>query len=189
MERLKYNTVSWTQIKSNIREMQHDIVMAVRENDNISSNSVRMLQKKIIKSIEARMMAFRVVITNQGGKTPGIDGVIFKKEDFHNVVNQLRQVRGYKCQPVRRVYIPKAGGGKRKLGIPCSIDRAYQVLFNLALAPIACEINDKRSYGFIHGSSPADAVAYLKLVLNRRNAAPWVIEADISGFFDNISHN
>ena len=168
--------------------MQHDVVMAVRESDNIHSRWVRMLQKRLIKSIEARMMAFRVVITNRGGKTPGTDGVILKKEDLHDVVERMREVRNYRCQPVKRIYIPKADGGKRGLGIPCSIDRTYQALFNLALAPVMCEINDGRSYGFVAGRSPADAAAYLKLVLNRRNAASWVIEADISAFFDNISH-
>lgn len=81
------------------------------------------------------------------GKTPGVDKVIFKREDLHNVVERLKEVRNYRCQPVRRVNIPKADGGKRSLGIPCSIDRAYQALFNLALAPVMCEINDKRSYG------------------------------------------
>lgn len=167
--------------------MQHDIVMAVRESKNIHSRRVRMLQKRLIKSIEARMMAFRVVITNRGGKTPGVDGVVFKKEDLHNVVERLKEVRSYRCLPVRRVYIPKAphprtygagedpDGGRRSLGIPCSVDRSYQALFNLALAPVMCEINDKRSYGFAMGRSPSDAAAYLKLVLNRRNAAPWVI--------------
>lgn len=169
--------------------MQHDIVMAVRAKGNTRSKPVKMLQRKLIKSIEARMMAFRIVITNQGSQTPGVDGVTLKKEYFHHVVNELRGVTNYKCQPVRRVHIPKADGGRRQLGIPCSIDRAYQALFNLALAPVMCEVNDKRSYGFIIGRSPSDAAAYLKLVLNRRNAAPWVIEADISAFFDNISHD
>lgn len=168
--------------------MQHDIVMAVRETKDIHSRRVRMLQKRLIKSIEARMMAFRVVVTNRGGKTPGIDGVIFNRDDFHSVIERLKEVRSYRCLPVRRVYIPKADGGRRSLGIPCSIDRSYQALFNLALAPVMCEINDKRSYGFVMGRSPSDAAAYLKLVLNRRNAASWVIEADISAFFDNISH-
>lgn len=169
--------------------MQHDIVMAVRETKNIHSRRVRMLQKRLIKSIEARMMAFRVVITNRGGKTPGVDGVIFKKEDLHSVVERLKEVRSYRCLPVRRAYIPKVDGGRRSLGIPCSIDRSYQALFNLALAPVMCEINDKRSYGFTMGRSPSDAAAYLKLVLNRRNAASCVIEADILAFFDNISHD
>lgn len=65
-----------------------------------------------------------MVITNQGGKTPGSDGITFDKKDF-----------GTKD--------PKSEW--RNLGIPCSIDRAYQALFNLALAPVMCEINDKRS--------------------------------------------
>ena len=72
--------------------MQHDIVMAVREKENVHSKQVRMLQKRLVKSIEVRMMAFRVVITNQGGKTPGSDGITFDKKDFHEVVEQLKDV-------------------------------------------------------------------------------------------------
>lgn len=170
-----------------VAQMQHDIVIAVRESDPYSRD-VKMLQRKLIKSIEARMMAFRNTITNQGSKTPGTDGIIFNKEDFGIIVNELKHMKGYKCKPVRRVLIPKTDGGKRPLGIPCSIDRAYQALFQLALAPIMCEINDKRSYGFIRGRSTWDAVSYLKIVLNRSNAAQWIVEADISSFFENISH-
>lgn len=168
--------------------MQHDIVMAVREKENVHSRQVRMAQRRLVKSIEARMMAFRVVITNQGGKTPGCDGIILDRKDFQGVVEQLKNVRNYRCKPVRRVKILKESGGTRNLGIPCSIDRAYQALFNLALAPVMCETNDKRSYGFVRGRSPSDAAAYLKLVLNRKGAASWVVEADISAFFDNINH-
>ena len=67
MAKLNYNSVRWTVVRSNIEKMQHDIVMAVRAKDKIHSKHVRMLQKRLVKSVEARMMAFRIVITNRGG--------------------------------------------------------------------------------------------------------------------------
>lgn len=81
----------------------------------------------------------------------------------------------------------------RPLGIPNSIDRVWQMLFSLALAPVVFEMNCPRSYGYIKNRSCRDAVMYLKGCLNQRRngietTAPLVIEADIKGFFDEIDH-
>lgn len=92
--------------------------------------------------------------------------------------------------------IPKGKTGKmRPLGIPTMIDRAWQALFNLALSPVVATVNCPRSYGYIKHRSCGDAVTYLKTCLNkgvRKDGHPeyarFVIEVDIEGFFDNISH-
>jgi len=74
--------------------MQHDIILAARKT-GANSKSVRMLQRKLIKSIEGRMMAFKMVINNQGSRTPGVDGITYTKEDFGSVVQQLGSVTNY----------------------------------------------------------------------------------------------
>ena len=75
------------------------------------------------------------------------------------------------------------------------IDRTWQALFNLALAPAVATLNCPRSYGFVRYRSCGDAVTYLKSCLNKgvsqsgeTTYARFVIEADIKGFFDNINH-
>ncbi len=75
----------------------------------------------------------------------------------------------------------------RPLSIPCMSDRAMQALCKPALAPVAETTADKNSYGFREGRSCADAIAAGFSALSKPNSAPWILEGDIKGCFDNIS--
>lgn len=149
--------------------MQGEILKVANSNEPSKVRKVKEAQRRLIKSIEARKLAFRHVLLSQGSETPGIDEIVFKKEDYPEVVNTLKNIKGYRCKPVKRVYIPKANGKLRPLGIPCQIDRAYQALANLALTPLMGKMNCLNSYGFIKYRSCADAVTAIRQKLNVRN--------------------
>jgi RNA-directed DNA polymerase len=121
--------------------------------------------------------------------TPGVDKVTWKTPEAKtNAIASMKR-RGYTPLPLRRVFILKKNGKQRPLGIPCMIDRAQQALHLLALEPIAETTADLNSYGFRPGRSTADAGEQCFVVLSRKASAQWVLEGDIKGCFDNISHD
>ncbi len=127
------------------------------------------------------------VINNKGGKTAGVDKVVWTLEtDLFKVAKTLKR-KGYKPLPLRRIYIPKRNGKLRPLGIPTMKDRAMQALYLLALEPIAETLGDPNSYGFRKHRSCRDAIAYIFRCLILKGSATWIYEADIKGCFDNTS--
>jgi N-terminal domain of reverse transcriptase len=95
------------------------------------------LQWLLTHSFHAKLLAVKRVTSNQGKKTPGIDGILWKgnKAKMQAVISLKRH--GYSPQPLRRIYIPKKNGKKRPLSIPTMFDRAMQALHKLALSPVA----------------------------------------------------
>ena len=169
-----------------VRKMQIRITKAVREN---KWNKVRKLCFILTNSFYAKLLAVMRVITNKGGKTPGVDKVIWTMEDhWFSAANSLKR-KAYKPKPLRRIYIPKKNGKKRPLGIPTMKDRAMQALYLMALEPIAETTGDRNSYGFRPNRSCRDANRQVFYALGCKNCAEWIYEADIKGCFDNISHD
>jgi RNA-directed DNA polymerase len=149
---------------------------------------VRALQRLLTRSFSGKALAVKRVTENRGKNTPGVDGEIWDTPAKKmQAVHELRQ-RGYRPQPLRRMYIPKSSGKMRPLGIPTMKDRAMQALYLLALDPIAETQADPNSYGFRKKRCQADAIAQCFTVLSRKDRARWILEGDIKSCFDNISH-
>ncbi len=160
---------------------------------NGNSKLVTKLQKDLVLTWEARLLAVHRVMNNKGKNTPGVDKVIWQsKEDVDAAISLLRQETAsshtYKATPVRRVFIPKAGKTElRPLGIPTVYDRGMQALWLQALEPIATSKADPNSYGRL-GFGTHHAIEEIRKVLTSKWTPRWILEADIKGFFDNISH-
>ena len=180
-----WDQVDWTQCEHHVRRIQARIVKATREG---RQHKVKALQWLLTHSFSGRALAVKRVTDNKGKRTPGVDGRTWQTPAAKfKSIGTLRR-RGYRPQPLRRVHIPKANGKLRPLGIPTMKDRAMQALYLLALEPVAETTADLNSYGFRPGRSTADAITQSRHCLCRANSAKWVLEGDIRGCFDNISH-
>jgi RNA-directed DNA polymerase len=180
-----WEQLNWSQCERNVRRLQARIVKATREG---RWGKVKALQRLLTHSFHGRALAVKRVTDNQGKRTSGVDGKVWNTPaSRYKAIGTLRR-RGYQPLPLRRVYIPKANGKTRPLGIPTMKDRAMQALHLLALEPIAETTGDPNSYGFRTKRSTADAIEKCHMALSHRASARWVLEGDIRGCFDNISH-
>ncbi len=175
----------WDVLKKQVKHLQMRIAKATREG---RWNKLKVLQRLLARSFAAKILAVKRVTENKGKRTAGVDGCIWSTPlSRHKAVASL-QHRGYHSLPLRRIYIPKSNEKKRPLGIPTMFDRAMQALEESALQPVAETLADSHSYGFRPNRSTADAIGQCFVVLATKDAAKWILEADISGCFDNISH-
>ena len=180
-----WHDVSWVKAHQVVARLQTRIAKAAKAGE---WRKVRSLQKLLAKSICAKALAVRRVTENQGRKTPGVDRQTWDTPEAKwQAVTELGNKK-YKPMPLRRIFIPKANGDKRPLGIPTMRDRAMQALHLLALDPVAETTADHHSYGFRRERSTTDAIEQIRNVLGRKASPKWVLEGDIKGCFDNIIH-
>ena len=180
-----WEQIDWPQCERQVRRLQARIVKATREG---RWGKVKTLQRLLTHSFSGRALAVKRVTENQGKRTPGVDSVSWTTPSAKTKAIGSLQCRGYRPLPLRRVYIPKANGKQRPLGIPTMKDRAMQALYLLALEPIAETAADPNSYGFRPKRSTTDALQQCFNTLCRGCSPQWVLEGDIKGCFDHISH-
>jgi len=179
-----WDQIDWAKCERQVRRLQARIVKATREG---RWGKVKALQRLLTCSFSGKALAVKRVTENQGKRTPGVDGVRWPTPATRLKALGSLHRRGYRPLPLRRVYIPKANGKQRPLGIPTMKDRAMQALYLLALEPIAETAADPNSYGFRPKRSTADALQQCFNVLCRGCSPQWVLEGDIKGCFDHIS--
>ena len=181
-----WDQMDWSKYERKVRRLQARIVKATREG---RWNKVKALQRLLTHSFGGKALAVKRVTENQGKRTSGVDGVLWYTPAAKLKAIESLQHRGYEPLPLRRVYIPKSNGKQRPLGIPAMCDRAMQALYLLALEPIAETTADPDSYGFRSKRCTADAMSQCFKVLSRKRSPQWILEGDIKGCFDHISHS
>ena len=171
---------------SNIRELQ---IKLYRKAKNEPGYRFYMLYDKIYRE-DILAHAYALARANQGA--PGVDGQTFEqiestgREEWLAGIRQELRNKTYQPQPVRRVMIPKPGGGERPLGIPTIRDRVVQTAAKIVLEPIFEADLEPSAYGYRPKRSAQDAIRKVhKLICEGYTD---VVDADLSKYFDTIPH-
>jgi RNA-directed DNA polymerase len=162
---------SSAQVDNSSREDQGDLLDEMLEGNNLR-------------------LAYRRVVQNGGA--PGIDGVTVKDLKAHlwerwDIVKTELLTGIYKPAPVRRVEIPKPGGGVRLLGIPTVMDRLIQQALLQVMTPIFDPYFSPNSYGFRPGKRAHDAVKQAQAYI--QEGYRYVVDMDLEKFFDRVNHD
>ena len=184
-----WRELPWRKLEQHVYRMQKRIYRASQRGNQ---RQVEKLQKLLLKSEAARLLAVRrVTQDNQGKKTAGVDGVKSVPPKGRWLMVRQLHTKHWKHRktppPARRVWIPKPGKAERRpLGIPTMMERARQALVKLALEPAWEAVFEPNSYGFRPGRSCHDAIG---AIFNGIRYKPkCVFDADIKGCFDHIDH-
>lgn len=174
----------WRKLERYVFQLQKRIYRARQRGD---WKAVRGLQRLLRQSRAARMLAVRrVTQDNEGKNTPGVDGVAKLSPRERLEMIQTMDLSA-KARPVRRIWIPKPGKtDMRPLGIPTMMDRAKQALVKMVIEPEWEAVFEPNSYGFRPGRGCWDAIEALHDGLHQK--PKWILDADITGCFDNINH-
>lgn len=185
-----WKNLSWRKLRKNLFRLQCRLWKAIRANDRKRALN---LQKLILKSRSAKLLAIRQVTQlNAGKKTAGVDGKasLTFKERFELEELLKSTVLQWEHGLLREVPIPKKDGTKRILKVPNMCDRAWQCLVKYALEPAHEATFHERSYGFRPGRSAHDCqkIVFINLKSDANGITKRILELDIEKCFDRIEH-
>jgi len=212
-----YNTLFSNNLKDKLMFKNQDSVQAGKQEELFKvsrrklppAERVRLIQEKLYdKAKQERGYKFYVLYdkmfipfmlqegynkVKSNGGSPGIDGKTFKdiendglEKFLHDLGEDLRK-RTYKPSAVKRVWIEKANGGKRPLGIPTIRDRVAQAVCKMIIEPIYEADFEDCSYGFRPNRSAKEAMKAIKG--NLIEGKVEILDADLSSYFDTIPHD
>jgi RNA-directed DNA polymerase len=186
---LDWPGIDWRRAEDDVRRLRQRIFAASRAGD---TRRVRNLQKLMLRSrANALVSARRVTERNTGRTTAGIDGrIVLLPQDKAALADWVQhRPSPWVPRPVRRVFIPTAGGRRRPLGIPVIADRCLQAVAVNALEPEWEARFESRSYGFRPGRGCHDAVEAIFNTAHGKNPRRrWVLDADLAAAFDRLDH-
>jgi RNA-directed DNA polymerase len=185
-----WQSIDWRRVEDEVRRLRQRIFTATQAGD---LKRVRNLQKLMLRSRASTLLSVRrVTEINAGRNTPGVDGRIVLLPQSKAELADWAQYRSSSWKPraVKRVFIPKAGGKQRPLGIPVIADRVLQARVVNALEPEWEARFEPKSYGFRPGRGCQDAISAIYLTLKGKNPQRmWVLDADLRAAFDRIDHD
>lgn len=182
-----WSFIDWQNVMKKVKNLRQRIYRATRLKQ---WNRARSLMKLMLRSYSNLLLSVsRVTESNKGKNTPGIDGFLAKTpEERVRLVNNW-DFQLWKIKPTKRIYIPKSNGSKRPLGIPNVNDRVAQAIIKNALEPSWEARFEGNSFGFRPGRGCHDAIESCFNRFRKGTIDNWVLDADIKGAFDNISHD
>ena len=184
-----WDSIRWKLVEQEVKHLRYRIFKASKRK---KYRKLRNLQRLTCNSLAVALQAVRkVTATSRGKGTPGLDQKVYLTHTQRlELALKIHKMNLKEWQPsqVKRVYIPKADGRKRPLGIPNIIDRAIQAVIVSALEPEWEAKFESISYGFRPGKSYQDAVHRIFTLMSKKDRV-WILDGDISCCFDEISHD
>ncbi len=179
--------IDWQTVDKRVRNLRQRIYRATQDGQ---WNKVRSLMKLMLRSYSNLLQSVRKITQeNKGRKTAGVDRqVVLTPKARLKLVQDMLEYETWKVKPARRVYIPKANGKQRPLGILTVKNRVAQAIVKNAVEPSWEARFETNSYGFRPGHSCHDAIEHCWIRLNRQGKDRWLLDADVSAAFDNLSH-
>jgi RNA-directed DNA polymerase len=182
-----WSDIHWKAVAKRVRNLRRRIFRATKSGQ---LNQVRSLMRLMLRSYSNLLHSVRKVTqVNKGKKTAGIDSQkVLTPKARVKLVREMLKYEAWKVSPARRVYIPKAGGKQRPLGILTIKNRVAQAIVKNALEPSWEARFEPNSYGFRPGRSCHDAIVQCWNRLNKHSTHKWALDADLRSAFDKICH-